>query len=93
MKPIADRVLIKQDDPFEKKGNILLPDQSRQEKPRGIVVSVGPKVKDVKPGDYVLFNVNWKQTFKDDGQEYVIINEPDILAILHADNVEMQKVS
>lgn len=84
MTPIMDRVIIKPDAKDEKKGSIFLAPGAQQEKPKGVVVGVGPKVHDVKVGDYVLFNVNYRQTFPEDGVEYVIVNEPDVLAILNA---------
>lgn len=96
MKPILDRVIIKQEDPNDKtKGGILLPDTAKNEKPKGKIMAIGNKVTEVKVGDTVLFNVNYHQKFKTaDGIEYVTINEADILAIIDADeDISQEKVS
>lgn len=96
MKPILDRVIIKQDVPAEQtKGGIIIPDAAKSEKPKGTIMSVGNKVTEVKAGDIVLFNVNYHQKFKDaNGVEYVTINEADILAVLdEGEDMAQKKVS
>lgn len=96
MKPIKDRVIIKQDDPKERKSasGIVLSTQ-KAESPRGTIISVGPEVTEVKEGDIVLFNVSYHQKFTTaDGEEYVTICDKDILAILPPEtDIHMTKVS
>ncbi len=96
MKPIKDRVIIKQDAAKEAtKGGIILAPSAKQPSPRGTILAVGPEVTEVKEGDIVLFNVNYHQTFRTaDGEEYITLCDKDILAILAPDfDVSMSKTS
>jgi chaperonin GroES len=59
MKPLADRILIAPVKlPEKTEGGILLPESARNDSAHleGEVLAVGPKVKDVKPGDHVLYS-------------------------------------
>lgn len=85
MKPLFDRVIIEQDKPKEvTSGGIIIVKEAQDESPRGTVAYIGPDVKNVKPGDRVVMNTKWKQTFKDGGKDYVILNEPDLIGVLDA---------
>ena len=91
LKPLADRVVLKQTKAEEKtKGGIILTSAS-QEKPEVYeVLVVGPggmvdgkEVKmEVKKGDKVLMGKYSGTTVKLDGEEYVIVRQSDILAIV-----------
>ena len=91
LKPLADRVVLKQTKAEEKtKGGIILTSAS-QEKPEVYeVLVVGPgglvdgkEVKmEVKAGDKVLMGKYSGTTVKLDGEEYVIVRQNDILAIV-----------
>ncbi len=92
IKPLADRVVVQVEEESERKraSGIILPDTMSKEKPMmGKVIAVGPgKMKDgkriepeVKVGDMVIFK-EWGPTqVKIEEQEYLILNESDILAI------------
>lgn len=92
IKPLADRVVVKVEEESERKtaSGIILPDTMSKEKPKmGTVIAVGPgKMEDgkrvepeVKVGDTVIFK-EWSPTeVKIDEQDYLILNESDILAI------------
>ncbi len=92
--PLADRVLVKRLEAQQKtKGGIILPD-SAQEKPKeGEIISVGEgKANDkgertpltVKAGDKVIFTSYAGTEIKLDDEEYLIMKEDDILAIINA---------
>ena len=91
LKPVADRVVLKQTKAEEKtKGGIILTSAS-QEKPEVYeVLVVGPgglvdgkEVKmEVKAGDKVLMGKYSGTTVKLDGEEYTIVRQSDILAIV-----------
>ena len=91
LKPLADRVVLKQTKAEEKtKGGIILTSAS-QEKPEVYeVLVVGPgglvdgkEVKmEVKAGDKVLMGKYSGTTVKLDGEEYTIVRQSDILAIV-----------
>ncbi|HZK40335.1 MAG TPA: co-chaperone GroES [Atribacterota bacterium] len=94
LKPLGDRVLIKPLVEEEKsKGGILLPDTISKEKPQaGEILAVGPGAtnKDgkivpmtVKKGDKVVYAKYSGTDIKDDDDEdYLILSEKDILAIV-----------
>ncbi len=91
LKPIGDRVLIRYVEAEEKVGSIVIPDTAKEKPQQGIVEAVGDgKVDDkgnrqpmhVKAGDRVLFG-KWSGTeVKLDGQDYMVMHETEILAIL-----------
>ncbi len=91
LKPLADRVIIKQLEAEETtKGGIILT-SSAQEKPQMYeVISVGPggvvdgnEVKmTVKPGDKVITGKYSGTEVKVDGEEYTIVRQGDILAVV-----------
>ncbi|MBO5976645.1 MAG: co-chaperone GroES [Oscillospiraceae bacterium] len=91
LKPLADRVVVKQIEAEEKtKGGIILT-SAAQEKPEIYeVLVVGPggmvegkEVKmEVKAGDKVIMGKYSGTSVKLDGEEYIIIRQNDILAIV-----------
>jgi chaperonin GroES len=92
LKPLADRVVIKPSPADEKtKGGIILPDTAKEKPVIGEVVAVGPgKVGDdgkkilpeVKAGDKVLYGKYSGTEVTVDGEEYLIMREADIFAIV-----------
>ncbi len=94
LKPLGDRVLIKPTFEEEKsKGGILLPDTVSKEKPQvGEVLAIGPGATSkegkiipmtVKKGDKVVYAKYSGTDIKDDNDEdYLILSEKDILAIV-----------
>ena len=94
LKPLGDRVLIKPLVEEEKsKGGILLPDTVSKEKPQaGEILAVGPGAANkegkiipmtVKKGDKVVYAKYSGTDIKDDDDEdYLILSEKDILAIV-----------
>lgn len=92
MKPLADRVVIKPSPADEKtKGGIILPDTAKEKPVIGEVVAVGPgKVADdgkkiapeVKVGDRVLYGKYSGTEVTIEGDEYLIMREADVFAIM-----------
>lgn len=93
LRPLGDHVIVKplSDDAVTKSG-IVLPDTVNKEKPeKGEVIAIGPgKLLDngqratpsVKVGEKVVFKKYSPDEVKIDGQEYLVISEGDIMAIL-----------
>mgnify|MGYP006299577915 FL=1 len=92
IKPLADRVVVK---PLEEEettaGNIIIPDTAKERPQHGEVVAVGPgKTSDsgntvelsVKKGDKVLFGKYSGTEITIDGEDYLIMRESDILAVV-----------
>lgn len=91
IKPLADRVIIKALPMEEKtKSGIIMPDTAKEKPQEGEVVAVGPgKMEkgarlalDVKVGDRVIYSKYAGTEVKYDGEEYLILKEADILAIV-----------
>ena len=92
VKPLDDRVLVKQSVAEEKTpGGIVLPDTAREKPQRGTVVAVGPgKLLEngqrgkmsLKKGDEVYYGKYAGTEIKIDGEEHVILRESDVLAII-----------
>jgi len=92
IRPLGEKVLIKRLEAEEMtRGGIVLPDSAKEKPRRGTVLSVGDgKVLDdgsraefqVKKGDVVLFSSYGGTEIKVDGEEYMLMDESDILAIL-----------
>jgi len=92
IQPLGDRVLVKRLEAEEKsKGGIVLPDTAKEKPQKGEVVAVGKgrtlesgKVEalEVKKGDKVLFGKYAGNEIIYKTEEYLILKEEDILAII-----------
>jgi len=92
IRPLADKVLVERIEAETKTaGGIVLPDSAKEKPQRGKIVSVGEgKLLDdgsrgqmqVKKGDEVLFTSYAGTEVKIDGDEYVIMDETDIMAVI-----------
>ena len=93
VKPLQDRILVKRLDVEEEQvGGIIIPDSAKEKPQEGEVVAVGPgKVTDdgkrqapeVSAGDRILFAKYAGTEVKSDGEEYLIMREDDVLAIVN----------
>ena len=92
IKPLADRVLVRrlEDDEEQKVGDIIIPDTAKEKPQEAEVVAVGPGSLDdgkrvppeVKEGDKVLLGKYSGTEVKIEGEEYLIIRENELLAIV-----------
>ena len=92
VKPLDDRVLVKQSEAEETTaGGIVLPDTAQEKPQRGTVKAVGPgKLLDsgergsmsLKKGDEVYYGKFAGTEIQIDGEDYVILRESDVLAVL-----------
>jgi chaperonin GroES len=92
VKPLNDRVLIKRIEEVQvTKGGIVIPDTAKEKPIEGQVIAVGPgKMSDagqrmtlqLKEGDRVLFGKYAGTEIKMEGEEYLMMREEDILAII-----------
>ena len=86
-KPLADRVLVEPEAAEEKTASgIIIPDTAKEKPQKGNVVAVGAGTKDnpitVKVGQTVLYGKYSGTELKLDGNDYLIMRESDILAIV-----------
>jgi len=92
VRPLHDRVLVKRLDQEEQiRGGIIIPDTAKEKPQEGKVIAVGNgKVNedgkkiplDVKAHDRILFGKYSGSEVKVDDQEYLIMKEEDVLAII-----------
>jgi chaperonin GroES len=92
IKPLADRLVIQPLEASEQtKGGIVLPDTAKEKPQEGKVVAAGPGKKtddgklvalSVKVGDIVLYGKYSGTEITVDGEEYLIVKEDDVLAIV-----------
>ena len=89
--PLGDRVLVKPAEREEKtKSGIFLPDTAQEKPQEGTIIEVGPGrvtedgkrvPMDLKKGDLVLYAKYGGTEIKENGEQYLIVKESDILAI------------
>ena len=92
IRPLHDRVLIKRlDSQEEVRGGIIIPDTAKEKPQEAEVVAAGPgklnedgsrQPMDVKAGDRVLIGKYSGSEIKIDGEDFVILREDEILAVI-----------
>ena len=90
--PLGDRLVVQREASEERTaGGILLPDSAKDKPTRGIIIATGDgRVLDngsraplqVKAGDKVLFTSYAGEQINVDGEEYLLMNESEVLAVL-----------
>jgi chaperonin GroES len=100
-RPLHDRILVQRIEEGEQKvGGIIIPDSAKEKPQQGKVVAVGAgKVKDdggrialdVKAGDLILFGKYSGQEIKLDGEEYLIMREDEVLAVIDSASSDKKK--
>lgn len=93
IRPLHDRILIQRlEEESKTSGGIIIPDSAKEKPAEGKVIAVGPgKVNDagnlielqVKEGDIVLFSKYGGTDVRQDGTDYLILREDDILGIVN----------
>ena len=92
IRPLHDRILVKRIEEKEQvRGGIIIPDSAKEKPQEGKVVAAGNGkigedgkriALDVKSGDKILFGKYSGSEVKIDDEEYLILREEDVLAIL-----------
>jgi chaperonin GroES len=92
VKPLADRVVVQALDEAEQtRGGLYIPDTAKEKPQQGKVMAVGPGklseqgerlAPDVKEGDTVLYGKYSGTEVTVDEEEYLILRESDILAVI-----------
>ena len=94
VRPLHDRIIVQRLEEGEQKiGGIIIPDTAKEKPQQGRVIAAGNgKVKDdgkrvaldVKSGDTILFGKYSGQEIKIDGNEYLIMREDEVLAVIES---------
>ena len=92
LKPLGDRLVVRPSEREEMtKSGIVLPDTAKEKPQEGTILAIGPGAfdndgkriaMDVKVGQKVLYGKYAGTEFKIDGDEYLIVSQKDILAIV-----------
>ena len=92
VRPLHDRIIVQRLEEGEQKiGGIIIPDSAKEKPQQGKVIAAGAgKTKDdgkrqpldVKAGDVILFGKYSGQEIKLDGEEYLIMREDEVLAVI-----------
>jgi chaperonin GroES len=95
LRPFHDRIIVRRDKEGEQqRGGIIIPDTAKEKPQRGAVIAAGNgTVKDggtrvpldVNAGDVILFGKYGGQEITLDGEEYLIIRENEVLAVIATD--------
>ena len=90
--PLADRIVVKQDDAEEASpGGIIIPDNAKEKPQKGFVIAVGAgRIADtgeripmsVKACDAILYGKYSGDDIEVAGEDYIIMRESDVLAIV-----------
>jgi chaperonin GroES len=92
LRPLHDRIIVQRLEEGEQKiGGIIIPDTAKEKPQQGKVIAAGNgKVNDdgkrvpldVKAGDLILFGKYTSQEVKLEGEEYLIMREDEVLAVI-----------
>ena len=98
LRPLHDRIVVRRIESGEENvGGIIIPDSAKEKPQRGTVIAVGNGVVreggarmalDVKPGDVILFGKYTNQEIKLDGEDYLVMREDEVLAVIDTDPTE-----
>ena len=92
VRPLHDRIIVRRHEEGEQNsGGIIIPDTAKEKPQRGTVIAAGSGTVtdagtrvplDVKAGDVILFGKYTSQEIKLDGEEYLIMREDEVLAVI-----------
>ena len=101
VRPLHDRIVVSRIEEGEQKvGGIIIPDSAKEKPMQGNVISAGNgKTKDdgkrvpldVKAGDRILFGKYSGQEIKLDGEDYLIMREDEVLAVIERGDSKKKK--
>ncbi len=92
VRPLYDRIIVQRIEEGEQKvGGIIIPDTAKEKPQQGKVIAAGAgkilddgtrQPPDVKAGDRILFGKYSGQEIKLDGEDYLIVREDEVLAVV-----------
>jgi chaperonin GroES len=100
-RPLHDRLIVRRlDEGEQQSGGIIIPDSAKEKPQRGTVIAAGNgKMNkdgrrvplDVKAGDMILFGKYTSQEVKLDGEEYLILREDEVFAVIDGAKTKPKK--
>ena len=102
VRPLHDRIIVDRLEEGEQQiGGIIIPDSAKEKPQQGTVMAAGSgratkngatRVPlDVKAGDHILFGKYSGQEIKLDGEEYLIMREDEVLAVIEGGETKKKK--
>jgi chaperonin GroES len=101
VRPLHDRIIVQRIEESEQRiGGIIIPDSAKEKPQQGKIIAAGAgKVKDdgkrialdVKAGDLILFGKYSGQEIKLEGEEYLIMREDEVLAVVDESDAKKKK--
>jgi chaperonin GroES len=101
VRPLHDRIIVQRLEEGEQRvGGIIIPDTAKEKPQQGKVIAAGSgKVKDdgkrialdVKTGDLILFGKYSGQEIKLEGEEFLIMREDEVLAVIEGNGKKPKK--
>jgi chaperonin GroES len=101
LRPLHDRIIVQRLDEGEQQiGGIIIPDSAKEKPQQGRVLAVGNGKAndegkriplDVVPGNLILFGKYSGQEIKLDGEEYLIVKEDEVLAVIGTNATDKEK--
>lgn len=86
IRPLGDKIVaIKPNTKPQTASGIYLPDSAQEKSVAARVVAVGPEVKAIKKDDYIVYKEYTTTDLKINNQEYLILKEEDVLAIMEGE--------
>ena len=92
VRPLHDRLIVRRHEEGEQNsGGIIIPDTAKEKPQRGTVIAAGSGMVgsggkrvplDIKAGDVILFGKYVSQEIKLDGEEFLIMREDEVLAVI-----------
>jgi chaperonin GroES len=103
VRPLHDRLIVQRLDEGEQKiGGIIIPDSAKEKPQQGKVLAVGDGrvtedgkriAMDVRAGNVILFGKYSGQDIKLDGEDYLIVKEDEVLAVIDTDATHQEKTA
>ena len=101
VRPLHDRLIIQRlEDGEQKVGGIIIPDSAKEKPQQGKVIAAGNGTSkddgkrvplDVKAGDTILFGKYSGQEIKLEGEDYIIMREDEVLAVIDGADSKKRK--
>ena len=100
IRPLHDRLIVRRLDEGEQKVAIIIPDSAKEKPQQGEVIAAGVGALnkegkrvplDVKAGDRILFGKYTSQEVKLNGEEYLIMREDEVLAVIDGSATKNKK--
>jgi co-chaperonin GroES (HSP10) len=83
--PLGDNIICSLIEPAGMAGPIIIPEKHRKTSDRGIVVAIGPKQEEVKPGDCVIITEFVGTAIRIGNRKFVVVPHRNILGIDNSD--------